>query len=156
MSVIPTPGMWMHVKSGQLYRILCFANMEATGEQVVVYVSVAAGTEIWVRPTTQFYEKFKRVKHEVSVIDANSVPQSKPEAEDINKLPYVNYQPKAKIEELPRVTNVWEQELQNFRTNMKFLSEAYPGINKEAIFFRYISLLCETIEKILERLVIRS
>lgn len=50
----------LHHKSGNYYRIICFAAVEATLEKVVVYMEVSSrgvefpNSKIWTRPINEF------------------------------------------------------------------------------------------------------
>lgn len=51
-------GVYKHKKSGNLYVYICTAKYEATREDMVVYKSIE-GNITWVRPATEFDEKFE-------------------------------------------------------------------------------------------------
>ena len=53
-----------HIKSGKLYQIVCYALLEATGEEVVVYEGIETGS-VWVRPLSEFKEKFVEVEKKI-------------------------------------------------------------------------------------------
>lgn len=55
----PKPGeIYLHIKRGGLYRVVCIALVEATLEQVVVYASMPSSPEEtpvhWIRPLGEF------------------------------------------------------------------------------------------------------
>lgn len=53
--------LYRHNKTGGVYEVICNANMESTGELMVVYRNTATG-ERWVRTATQFNDgRFTRV-----------------------------------------------------------------------------------------------
>ena len=51
--------LYRHYKGG-IYRVLCYAKMEASEEEVVVYESLKGGIP-WVRPLKEFRIKFQPV-----------------------------------------------------------------------------------------------
>ena len=54
---VPPSGIYEHWKGG-LYRLLLVARDEATGEPVVIYVSVSGGGgECWVRPLASWLDE---------------------------------------------------------------------------------------------------
>lgn len=48
-------GVYRHYK-GQDYRALSIARMEATGQEVVIYVALYGEGAVWVRPLKEFLE----------------------------------------------------------------------------------------------------
>jgi hypothetical protein len=46
----------VHHKTGNFYRILCFAKVEATLEDVVVYIEVSSKGRIWTRPKGEMFD----------------------------------------------------------------------------------------------------
>ena len=65
----PMGSFWVHISSGKLYRVVSHCWIEATAEPSVIYadlqVFVREGDLIfptWVRPFSEFIEKFKRVE----------------------------------------------------------------------------------------------
>lgn len=53
---------WLHVKSGGLYMILCdTALLEANMSEVIIYKSLWDGS-IWVRPSSEFHDgRFRNI-----------------------------------------------------------------------------------------------
>ncbi len=51
---------YKHLKRGTEYRIICFALRKSDKEKMVVYKHIYDSV-IWVRPLTEFNEKFKEV-----------------------------------------------------------------------------------------------
>jgi len=47
---------YRHFRNGQLYRLLSFATIEATGEEAVVYQAMYGDNRVWIRPKTSFFE----------------------------------------------------------------------------------------------------
>jgi len=47
---------YRHFRNGQLYRLLSFATIEATGEEAVVYQAMYGDNRVWIRPKTNFFE----------------------------------------------------------------------------------------------------
>ena len=55
--IVPKVGdICQHYKGG-LYKVICWANMEADNKAIVVYRSQEDG-HIWARPTQEFLDKF--------------------------------------------------------------------------------------------------
>lgn len=51
---LPQPGeLWRHHKGG-LYRVVCLALVEATGQEVVVYAAATGEPPCWTRPLAQW------------------------------------------------------------------------------------------------------
>ena len=55
------PQYYRHFRNGQIYRLLCMATIEATGEEAVVYQAMYGEQKIWIRPKANFFEE---VMHE--------------------------------------------------------------------------------------------
>ena len=51
------PKLYRHFRNGQLYRLLAFATIEATGEEAVVYQAMYGENQVWIRPKTNFFEE---------------------------------------------------------------------------------------------------
>ena len=47
---------YRHFRNGQIYRLLCIATIEATGEEAVVYQAMYGEQKIWIRPKANFFE----------------------------------------------------------------------------------------------------
>lgn len=55
------PERYKHKKTGGIYSVICNANIEKTGELVVVYQNEKTG-ERWVRPADEFNDgRFERI-----------------------------------------------------------------------------------------------
>lgn len=50
-----------HFRNGKLYKLVCYATIEATGEEAVVYQAMYGERRFWIRPKTNFFEQ---VEHE--------------------------------------------------------------------------------------------
>ena len=59
------PSFYRHFRNGQLYRLLTFATIEATGEEAVVYQAMYGDNRVWIRPKTNFFEE---VLHEGEMV----------------------------------------------------------------------------------------
>ena len=55
MSADPIPGTWARACNGAMYYVLAVAEMEATGEHVVVYRARCG--RVWVRPVTEWSQE---------------------------------------------------------------------------------------------------
>lgn len=51
------PRLYRHFRNGQLYRLLTFATIEATGEEAVVYQAMYGDHRVWIRPKANFFEE---------------------------------------------------------------------------------------------------
>ena len=60
-----TPRLYRHFRNGQLYRLLTFATIEATGEEAVVYQAMYGDNRVWIRPKANFFEE---VMHEGKMV----------------------------------------------------------------------------------------
>lgn len=60
MISIEKDRVYEHIKTGGRYRVQQTARMEKDGFPVVVYESLETG-DVWVRPTTEFAEKFREL-----------------------------------------------------------------------------------------------
>lgn len=49
--------LYRHFRNGQLYRLLSFATIEATGEEAVVYQAMYGDHRVWIRPKANFFEE---------------------------------------------------------------------------------------------------
>ena len=65
---------YRHFRNGKLYRILCFATIEATGEAAVVYEAMYDDHRIWIRTKANFFEMVE--------YDGEMVPRFAPVADD--------------------------------------------------------------------------
>lgn len=54
------PVFWEHVKTGGRYRVVAVGRMESSREPVVTYRSEHT-QEVWVRPQSEFLERFKQI-----------------------------------------------------------------------------------------------
>jgi len=56
-------GIWKHVKTERLYRIVAVGKMEADHTPIIVYRDAAIyDGDVWVRPASEFYDgRFVRV-----------------------------------------------------------------------------------------------
>lgn len=60
------PGSYYrHFRNKQLYRLLTFATIEATGEEAVVYQALYGEHRVWIRPKDDFFEE---VLHEGQMV----------------------------------------------------------------------------------------
>jgi len=60
-NILPKPdGLYRH-HSGKVYQILEIAKMEATGEVVIVYRERGSIDNVWVRPASEWWDKFREV-----------------------------------------------------------------------------------------------
>jgi len=60
------PGAYYrHFRNKQLYRLLTFATIEATGEEAVVYQALYGEHRVWIRPKDNFFEE---VLHEGQMV----------------------------------------------------------------------------------------
>lgn len=59
------PLYYRHFRKGQLYRLLTFATIEATGEEAVVYQAMYGDHRVWIRPKANFFEE---VQHEGKMV----------------------------------------------------------------------------------------
>ena len=59
------PRLYRHFRNGQLYRLLTFATIEATGEKAVVYQAMYGDKRVWIRPKANFFEE---VMHEGKMV----------------------------------------------------------------------------------------
>ena len=59
------PRLYRHFRNGQLYRLLTFATIEATGEEAVVYQTMYGDHRVWIRPKANFFEE---VMHEGKMV----------------------------------------------------------------------------------------
>ena len=59
------PLYYRHFRNGQLYRLLTFATIEATGEEAVVYQALYGDHRVWIRPKANFFEE---VLHEGKMV----------------------------------------------------------------------------------------
>jgi len=60
-NILPKPdGLYRH-HSGKVYQVLEVAKMEATGEVVIVYRERGSIDNVWVRPASEWWDKFKEV-----------------------------------------------------------------------------------------------
>jgi len=50
--------LWMHIKSGNSYRIALFAQRESDGEPMVCYRVATNDGPVWVRPLYEFEQRF--------------------------------------------------------------------------------------------------
>lgn len=58
---MPAQELYRHEKTGGVYQVICNAQLEKTGEPVIVYSNVATG-EVWVRPAAEFNDgRFTRI-----------------------------------------------------------------------------------------------
>lgn len=61
MTTKPEPNsMWEH-RSGNYYRVLHNGYLEATNTPVVIYRSISNFSDIWVRPLSEWHERFRPV-----------------------------------------------------------------------------------------------
>lgn len=51
----PMSTVWIHLKTGGYYTVVCEGVEEATGEHVVIYRSLA-DDKVWVRPSLEYYD----------------------------------------------------------------------------------------------------
>lgn len=57
-----TGKIYRHYKGG-LYKVICLANLESNFEVMVVYISLDDVADApWIRPLSEFREKFKEVQ----------------------------------------------------------------------------------------------
>lgn len=66
----PVPGFYRHFRNGKLYRLIGFATIEATEEEVVVYQAMNGDHRLWVRPKANFFESV--------MYEGNLVPRFRP------------------------------------------------------------------------------
>jgi len=57
----PKPDTAYRHHSGKIYQVLEIAKMEATGEVVIVYRERGSIDKVWVRPASEWWDKFKEV-----------------------------------------------------------------------------------------------
>jgi len=56
-------SVWQHVKTGNMYKVCCMANLEMDESDVVVYQRLGnPDAKIWVRSWVEFEAKFDEVK----------------------------------------------------------------------------------------------
>jgi len=56
---------YRHFRNGQIYRLISFATIEATGEEAVVYQAMYGDQRVWIRPKANFFES---VQHEGRIV----------------------------------------------------------------------------------------
>ena len=59
------PRFYRHFRNGKRYRLLTFATIEATGEEVVVYQAMYGENRVWIRPKANFFEE---VEHQGKMV----------------------------------------------------------------------------------------
>ena len=57
-SDIESGQVWMHIKSGNSYRIVLLAQRESDGEPMVCYQVITNDGPVWVRPLYEFEQRF--------------------------------------------------------------------------------------------------
>jgi hypothetical protein len=60
-NILPQPDSLYRHHSGKVYQVLEIAKMEATGEAVIVYRERGSIHRVWVRPASEWWDKFKEV-----------------------------------------------------------------------------------------------
>ncbi|MEY4684598.1 MAG: hypothetical protein RLZ25_1057 [Pseudomonadota bacterium] len=60
-NILPKPDALYRHHSGKVYKVLEIAKMEATGEVVVVYRERFSMGNVWVRPASEWWDKFMEV-----------------------------------------------------------------------------------------------
>jgi hypothetical protein len=59
--ILPQPDALYRHHSGKVYQVLEIAKMEATGEVVIVYRERGSIHRVWVRPASEWWDKFKEL-----------------------------------------------------------------------------------------------
>jgi hypothetical protein len=60
-NILPKPDTLYRHHSGKVYKVLEIAKMEATGEVVVVYQERFSMGNVWVRPASEWWDKFREL-----------------------------------------------------------------------------------------------
>jgi len=60
-NILPKPDGFYRHHSGKVYQVLEVAKMEATGEVVIVYRERGSIDNVWVRPASEWWAKFREV-----------------------------------------------------------------------------------------------